>query len=124
MADLDEQRDAVLAVNDAFYRAFNQRDMALMAEVWATEEPVSCIHPGWNVIQGRETVLESWRAILGNPEQPRIVTGGATVSFVGPVAIVIGRELVAGAPLVSTNLYVLEGDRWRLRNHQSGPVQA
>jgi hypothetical protein len=28
---------------------------------------VSCVHPGWPVLVGRQTVLESWRRILGNP---------------------------------------------------------
>ena len=122
MDSSDERSTAVLAANEAFYRAFNQKDAGLMELVWAESEQVTCIHPGWNVLQGREAVLESWRAILSNPEQPRIVTGGATASFFGEVAVVISRELVAGSPLVATNLFVQEGESWRLLHHQSGPV--
>ena len=122
MAEISAQSEEVLAANEAFYQAFNQRDLDLMATVWASSDQVSCIHPGWNVLQGRENVLESWRAILTNPGQPRIVAGGASVAFVGPVALVLGRELVGGSPLVSTNLFVREGDAWKLLHHQSGPV--
>src|SRR3990170_287178 len=114
--------DDVLAANEAFYRAFNQRDIALMAPLWADTGDVTCIHPGWNVLLGREPVLDSWRAILGNPGQPRIVTGGASVTFRDNVAIVLCRELVAGSPLIATNVFVREGEGWKLLHHQSGPV--
>ncbi|SRR6266545_4762670 len=124
MDSSDERSTAVLAANEAFYRAFNQKDAGLMELVWAESEKVTCIHPGWNVLQGREAVLESWRSILSNPEQPRIVTGGATVSFFGDVAVVMSRELVAGSPLVATNLFIRQGEAWRMLHHQSGPVYA
>ncbi|HEY7467484.1 MAG TPA: nuclear transport factor 2 family protein [Dehalococcoidia bacterium] len=109
----------VLAANEAFYQAFNQRDMASMEGLWASSAPVSCIHPGWNVLQGREAVLDSWR---NNPSQPRIVTGGATSSIFDSMAVVICRELVAGSPLVATNVFVREDGGWKLMHHQSGGV--
>jgi hypothetical protein len=112
----------VLAANEAFYQAFNQRDMASMEGLWASSAPVSCIHPGWNVLQGREAVLDSWRSILNNPSQPRIVTGGATSSIFDSMAVVICRELVAGSPLVATNVFVREDGGWKLMHHQSGGV--
>jgi hypothetical protein len=36
--------------------------------------------------------------------------------------MVVCRELVGGSALVATNLFVLEGGRWRLFHHHSGPV--
>jgi hypothetical protein len=112
----------VLAANEAFYQAFNQRDMAWMETLWASTAAVSCIHPGWNVLQGREAVLGSWRSILNNPGQPRIVAGGAIASVFDSIAIVICRELVAGSPLVATNVFVREEATWKLAHHQSGGV--
>ena len=41
----DEQ--AVLLANEAFYRAFTDRDEEAMRELWAVETEVVCIHPGW-----------------------------------------------------------------------------
>ena len=112
----------VLAANEAFYRAFNQKDSAAMDEVWARSATVSCTHPGWNLLTGRDRVMESWRGILTNPNQPKIVTGGATVNFFGDAAVVLCRELVAGSPLAATNIYVLEEGSWKLVHHQSGLV--
>ena len=114
--------DDVLAANEAFYRAFNTKDPAAMDAVWAQSADVGCIHPGWNVLRGREPVMESWRGILSNPAQPRIMTGGAAVTLLGDVALVLCRELVAGSPLAATNVFVLEEGAWKLVHHQSGPV--
>ena len=116
--------EAVLAANEAFYRAFNQRDVALMESVWSASDEIACVHPGWNALRGREPVLESWRNIISNPDQPRIVTGGASVIFNGDVAIVLCRELVGGSPLHATNVFVREDGAWKLLHHQSGPVYA
>jgi ketosteroid isomerase-like protein len=116
------REEDVLAANEAFYRAFNQKDPAAMDAIWARSAPVACIHPGWNVLVGREPVLQSWEGILNNPSQPRIVSGGASVAFLGDTAVVTCRELVAGTPLAATNIYVLEDGSWKLAHHQSGPV--
>ncbi len=107
--------------NEAFYRAFNQKDITAMSEVWSQSD-VTCIHPGWNVLQGREAVISSWRDILSNPSQPKIVSGGAAVTMLGDVALVACRELVAGSPLIATNIFRVEGGVWRLIHHHSGPV--
>jgi ketosteroid isomerase-like protein len=113
---------AVLEANEAFYRAFNHKDMPAMEQVWASSSRVTCVHPGWNVLEGRDDVLESWRRILANPEQPRVVTGGAGVTLSGNTAVVICRELVSGSPLAATNIFVREDGAWKLIHHHSGPV--
>ena len=112
----------VLAANEAFYRAFNQKDTAAMSALWSETADVVCIHPGWNVLTGRDPVLESWVRILSNPEQPRIMTGGASAIILGDVGIVVCRELVAGTPLAATNIFALEAGRWRMIHHHSGQV--
>jgi ketosteroid isomerase-like protein len=114
----------VLAANERFYQAFNLKDVPLMESVWAVDHAVTCVHPGWNVLEGWDDVLDSWRNILGNANQPRIVTGGATAVLFGEVAVVVCRELVAGSPLVATNIFVVEDGMWRLLHHHSGPVYA
>lgn len=114
--------EPLLAANEAFYQAFNQRDIEAMTMVWARSVPISCIHPGWNVLSGQEEVLASWRALLENPGQPRLISGGATARVIGNAAVVLCRELVNGLPLLATNVFVREDGDWRLMHHHSGQV--
>lgn len=112
----------VLEANQAFYSAFNAKDIGAMDAVWARGADIGCIHPGWNLLVGREPVMQSWERILENPNQPKIFSGGASVSLLGEVAIVACRELVAGSALAATNIFVREEGAWKLVHHHSGPV--
>ena len=77
----------MLFANEAFYRAFADGDLAAMDAVWASAAPVACIHPGWNLLDGREAVMASWRAILNNPKRPDISNvGGAGKVYGHPAA--------------------------------------
>ena len=120
MTAIDEAE--VLQANEAFYRAFNQKDPAAMERAWSKTDRLTCVHPGWNVLRGRQDVLDSWNNILANPAQPRIVVGGAELTLLGDVALVVCRELVAVSPLAATNVFVREDGAWKLLHHQSGPV--
>ena len=119
---MTEAEREVLAANEAFYAAFAAKDYEAMDRLWARSVAVTCIHPGWNVLTGREQVMASWQAIFSNPEQARIVGGGATARVFGAVAVVVCRELVSGSPLVATNVFVREDGEWRMSHHHAGPV--
>ena len=114
--------EAVLAANRAFYDAFNARDLAAMAELWAEHVEVTCIHPHRAMLVGREEVLRSWRAILGHPEQPKIVFAAEQPRLLGDVGVVSGREVVAAVPIAATNIYVREAGEWRMIHHHGSPV--
>ena len=116
--------DAVLFANEAFYRAFADRDAGAMAEVWADDLPLSCIHPGWGLLEGRDEVLQSWEAILGNPDSPAIGCLAAKAHLRGEMAYVHCFEEIDGNYLIATNIFVHEGKRWRLVHHQAGPTSA
>ena len=114
--------DAVLFANEAFYRAFADRDMGAMTEVWAKDPPLSCIHPGWGVLEGHTEVLQSWEAILGNSESPTVAFLAAKAHIRGDMAYVHCFEEIDGNYLIATNIFVHEGRRWRLVHHQAGPT--
>lgn len=116
--------DEVRAANGAFYAAFRARDPSAMDELWATRAPTLCVHPGWDVIRGREGVMRSWRRILANPNAPAIEGTDVEVSVLGDVAIVTCREGERGraAGLVATNVFVREDAAWRLVHHHAGPL--
>lgn len=115
-------RDAVLAANGAFYAAFRGGDVAAMDALWAESPGVTCIHPGWDVLVGRDQVMASWVAILGNPGRPRIRADEVRAVVAGDMALVTCRERVAGAQLVATNVFVQQAGAWRMLHHHAGPV--
>ena len=114
--------DAVLAANEAFYRAFAARDLAAMDALWAAEAPVACIHPGWDALVGRAAVMESWAAILGGPGAPQSRSEAAHAFVLGPSAFVICREVLEGGRLIATNVFAQEHGGWRMVHHQAGPA--
>ncbi len=116
--------EAVEESNEAFYRAFRDRNLGAMEAIWASELPVACIHPGVEPLVGREAVLESWRGILQQEAAPRVVCSHVAVHVLGEVAFVTCLEGAAGQPpsLAATNVFGWEGGAWRLVHHQAGPL--
>lgn len=111
---------AVLFANDAFYLAFANRDLVAMDDIWSKGTPVTCIHPGWAPLDGRDAVMESWQAILSSPSSPNITCQNAEARILGDVACVICHEVLDQGVLVATNIFVREGDGWKIIHHQAG----
>ncbi len=118
------ERDVTLFANEAFYRAFADRDMEAMDGVWASNASVCCIHPGWDAIQERKGNLESWRSILSNPGSPDIRCRAADVIMWSEVAAVVCFEQIGESYLMATNIYIHEDGHWRIVHHQAGPTSA
>jgi ketosteroid isomerase-like protein len=112
----------VLAANQSFYDAFSRHDVAAMEAVWSRRTDLACIHPGWEAIVGRREVLSSWRSILSSPEAPAVECAEAAVHILGEVAYVLCNEILPGAELCATNIFLREDCLWKLVHHQAGPV--
>lgn len=124
---MDESDDvvAVLAANEAFYLAFRTRDFELMEASWAEVEPVFCTHPGWVPLVGRQTVLESFQAIMSQSGSPAVHCDGAVARVDGEHATVVCFESIGGGRLAATNLFVRDaGGQWRIYHHHAGPTEA
>ena len=113
----------VLDANDAFYRAFAAHDADAMAALWAEEHPVACVHPGSDVLVGRDAVVASWRAVLVPGGAPDLTCSSAEAHVLGDVAFVTCHEVVrTGGRLAATNVFVRERGRWRIAHHQATPI--
>ena len=116
------QHETVLFANDAFYVAFQNRDMEAMEAIWAEHAAVSCIHPGWPALLGRDEVLESWQSILTSDNAPDIRCRAPWATIYGNAATVICYEEISDSYLIATNVFVLEGGRWKMVHHQAAPT--
>ena len=106
---------AVLAANAAFYAAFERLSIEDMDAVWAYEEPVLCVHPGWPLLSTREQVIESWRRIFENASLMRFDITGAQVVVEGDAAWVSCTENLT---------QVLDGRGGRGQDSGHQPLQA
>ncbi|MBU0726788.1 MAG: nuclear transport factor 2 family protein [Alphaproteobacteria bacterium] len=116
-------RTALLFANEAFYAAFANRDVAAMQSLWAQRAALACIHPGWGLLEGRESVLQSWRSILSGNNAPVITPRGAKAFLYGESGFVTCFEAFPEGYLIATNIFVKEDGEWRLVHHQAGPTQ-
>ncbi len=114
----------LLAANRDFYRIVEERDIAAMAMLWARAVPVACIHPGWPPLVGRDRVVQSWTEILRSAQAPTIRCHDEHPIVYGSFGQVVCLEIINGALLAATNLFIKEDGLWRMVNHQASPVAA
>ena len=123
LADFDDdEREAVLSANRAFYRAFNERDLDAMEQIWAPTGAMVCLHPGQAPLHERADIIGSWRGILGHPEAPRVRCTDEWIVGRNGLAIVVCREILTNGQLMATNSFVRLSDGWHMVGHHSGPV--
>jgi len=123
LADFDdEEREAVLAANRAFYRAFNDRDAAAMDLLWASTGAMVCLHPGQAALHERSEIMASWRAIMRHPDSPRVRCTQEWVIGRPGLALVVCREILPNVQLMATNSFTRLSDGWHIIGHHSGPV--
>lgn len=118
MAGLDSQQ--ALFANEAFYLAFTSKDADAMDALWARDAPLVCVHPGWRLLSSRGDIMESWRNILGNPNQPGMDFHDARAHVHDHVALVTCYEELPGGLCIATNGFVEEAGQLRMVLHHAG----
>ncbi len=88
--------DDVAAANAALYEAFETADVDRMSRVWDEVDPdaVVCVHPGWPMLRGRDTVLRSWSAVMAGTDYIQFFLTDVQVTVLGDTAIVTCQENV------------------------------
>lgn len=127
MAAFSEEQALVAEANQAFYRAFESFDLEQMRAVWLESDDVACIHPGWELLTGREVVLRSWELIFR--DTPRLafelsdvmVVADRGIGWVSCVENLRHDGEVVGLA-VATNLFRQNADgRWFIVCHHASP---
>lgn len=130
-APAPSEREAVLQANAMFYRAFELRDIDGMAEVWAREPHVRCIHPGWEPLCGWDEIVGSWGQIFRGIDLLRFELTDLTVRVGGTLAwIELCEKLeathegkAARSTVLATNIFERQPDgRWQMIHHHASPV--
>ena len=63
---MKDENQEILEVNQAFYRAFEKRDIIALHGILSQGISTVCIHPGRGAICGFENIRNSWDLIFKN----------------------------------------------------------
>ena len=101
-----------------------------MERLWLHEAWVRCIHPGWDVLVGWETVRQSWEQIFASTSWIRVTPTSVDVQVLGDVGIVACAENITAtsdgdvgvAVAQATNLFLRTPEGWRMFHHHASPA--
>ncbi len=93
-------------------------------EVWAEDEEIVCVHPGWPRLTGYEQIRENWAQIFRSGERLKVHLS-AQVCVQGMMLsvhslhenILVAGEPKARPPVVTTNVYLRTATGWRMVVH-------
>lgn len=130
MKELKELKEEIMQVNNAFYRAFEKKDMEAMATIWSQGTGSVCIHPGWNILHGWNAIRDSWEKIFKNTNYIEINTEIISLEVRDEIAYMIlienimqvatGKRIEAKSS--ATNIFEYMGGKWYLVSHHGSPI--
>lgn len=127
---MSDERTEVLAANEAFYRAFEKKDIEAISVVWSQGTGTLCIHPGRNALRGWKDIRTSWELIFRNTRYIEIETNIITTEVQDNIAYVVliekllqitnGRSIQADS--IATNIFERMASKWYLVHHHGSPI--
>lgn len=114
----------------AFYAAFEARDLGAMMRVWTEDNAAICIHPMGPTLRGPQLIEQSWQQIFQSGQQLRFVLSHQVVFRDSKLSTHCVYENIApddtSGPqglVFATNVYRLETGGWRMAVHHGSPGQ-
>ena len=122
--------ESIKSANTTFYRAIESGSIERLEELWAHEDYVRCVHPGWAVVTGWSRVRQSWEQIFAGGQKMRISPTEVVVFFSGDFAWVACTENITifqdtnfdTVQATATNLFLQRAGRWLLVHHHASPI--
>jgi len=115
----------------AFYQAFEARDIDAMMVTWADDEEIVCIHPGGTRHVGYDAVRQSFEQLFssGNAKLSFRLDQGVLLETVGLAMqstieyVHVAEETTRGIA-VATNVMMRTPSGWRVVCHHASPAPA
>lgn len=119
--------DELRAANQAFYDAFEARDMDAMSNAWEHSDRALCTHPGWATLRGWGQVAASFFALFQNRDPIQFILTNEKIAVHGDVGWVSVDENIlgeqSGSTVAALNLFVRDnGGQWRMVTHHGSVV--
>ncbi|WP_107668889.1 nuclear transport factor 2 family protein [Cyanothece sp. BG0011] len=125
-----DEKSELIAINQAFYRGFEKRDIKAMNQVWWQGSSSTCVHPGGNILIGWDAIRSSWETIFKNTDYLEIDTEIINIDMGQEVAYIVliekvtqitnGRRLEAQS--IATNGFRKMAQKWSLVHHHGSPI--
>jgi ketosteroid isomerase-like protein len=124
--------EALRVANQRFYVAFESLDLAAMEAVWAHDDGVECVHPGWDLLLGWEEVRGRWSRIFASAKRVRIALSSVWIRVEGDTGWVACTEHITTAfadgfdeaTVQATNIFIFRDGQWLLAAHHASPLPA
>jgi ketosteroid isomerase-like protein len=124
--------EAVLAANQAFYRAFESLDLSRMETVWLRDQRIACVHPGWRRLTGWGPIMTSWERIFQSAFEMKFELRDAAVTVRGDLAVVLVEEVLtqrgydggSRSHVIATNVFERADGEWLMTLHHGSPILA
>lgn len=120
--------EALRAVNQRYYEAFEASDLDAMSEVWERSERALCTHPGWSMLRGWGHIAASFMALFQSPGTLQFVLTELQPVVQGDVGWVsLDENLLgddSGITVAVINLFTRRRDGWQMVAHHGSVVQA
>lgn len=127
---MTDENQAILAVNQAFYRAFEKRDIEAIGAILSKGIGTVCIHPGRSAIKGFDNIRNSWDLIFKNTSYIEIDLDIITTEISGDIGYIVlvenlmqvsgGRRIKAQS--MATNIFERMGGNWYMIHHHGSPL--
>ncbi len=114
----------------AFYQAFEAKDLDAMMGTWAEDEEIVCVHPGGTRHVGYEAVRNAFEQLFAGDAKLRFrLEHVVTLETVGlalqsAVEQVYTGEATLRGTVVATNVLMRTPSGWRLVCHHASPAPA
>ena len=116
------------AIEAAFYEALQNGDIEKLMACWSDEDEIVCVHPGGARLVGPAAIRGAFEAMFANGvirAQPlkvrRLQSLGASVHSLLERIEVLTDEGPRHAYVVTTNVYHLTAQGWRMVAHHASP---
>jgi SnoaL-like protein len=99
-----------------------------MSDLWEHSDRTVCTHPGWATLRGWASIVSSFTALFRNRQSLQFVLTEARPTVLGDTGwVTVDENLLGdqgGATVAAFNLFVRDGDAWRLVVHHGSAVHA
>ncbi len=121
---LGDRREPLQALAE-FYRAFNRRDLDMMAQNWDSSSEAAMDNPVGGIKRGWEEIRPVYQRIFDSPARVTVEFYDYTMHMAGDIFYVVGRERglreIDGQKLDiairTTRIFRRSGGRWRQVHH-------